>query len=116
MRAPILALALALTTIPAVADSIPPTEARTHVGQNVTVEGVVSGVHHVAPSKVTFIDLGGRYPNNALTCVILKTNAAKFPDVDTLDGKTIEVSGTVTLYKKEPQIILNDAAQIKVKQ
>jgi hypothetical protein len=43
---------------------ISPNEAKDHVGQITTIEGVASEVHHAASGKVTFIDMGGRYPNN----------------------------------------------------
>jgi hypothetical protein len=60
MKALILAFGLALTAIPAVAATITPPEAKAHVGENVTVEGVVSEVHHAASGKAIFLDIGGR--------------------------------------------------------
>jgi DNA/RNA endonuclease YhcR with UshA esterase domain len=115
MKALILAFGLAVTAIPAVAETITPPEAKAHVGQIVTVEGVVSEVHHAAPGKVIFIDMGGRYPNNAFAAVIFAEDANKFPNVDSLEGKTVDVTGAIKLYRGRPEIILNDPAQIKVK-
>jgi DNA/RNA endonuclease YhcR with UshA esterase domain len=86
-----------------------------HVGQNLTVEGVVSEVHHAASGKAIFIDIGGRYPNNPFAAVIFADDASKFPNVDSLEGKTVDISGSVRLYKGKPEIILNDPAQIKAK-
>ena len=80
-----------------------------------TVEGVVSDVHHAASGRATFIDIGGRYPNNPFTAVIFSDDASKFPDVDTLNGKTVDVTGMIKNYKDRPEIILNDANQVKVK-
>jgi DNA/RNA endonuclease YhcR with UshA esterase domain len=115
MRAFILALGLALTAAPALAQTIQPSEAKDHVGQVVTVEGTVSNVHKVASGPATFIDMGGHYPNNVFTAVIFSSDASKFPDVETLNGKVVDITGRVTLYKGEPEIILNDPAQIKAK-
>jgi DNA/RNA endonuclease YhcR with UshA esterase domain len=47
--------------------------------------------------------------------VILAADAAKFPGVTSLNGKTVDVTGKVQLYKGKPEILLTDAAQIKAK-
>jgi DNA/RNA endonuclease YhcR with UshA esterase domain len=115
MKALILAFGLALAAIPAAAETIAPNEAPLRVGQIVTVEGVVSEVHHAASGKVTFIDMGGHYPNNSFAGVIFKDDGSKFPDVDALSGKTIDITGSVRSYRGKPEIILNDTGQIKIK-
>jgi DNA/RNA endonuclease YhcR with UshA esterase domain len=115
MKALILVFGFALTAIPAVAATITPPEAKAHVGEIVTVEGIVSEVHHAASGKVTFIDMGGRYPNNAFAAVIFADDASKFPIVDSLEGKTVDISGSIRLYKGKPEIILNDPTQLKAK-
>jgi DNA/RNA endonuclease YhcR with UshA esterase domain len=116
---PVLAFAftwgLTFASAAALADPIAPTDTPQHVGQSVTVEGVVSEVNTTDRIGVTFVDMGGHYPNNAFTAVILKADAGKFPDVATLAGKTIDVTGTIKLYKGKTEIFLNDAAQVKVK-
>ena len=61
------------------------------------------------------VDIGGRYPNNPFTAVIFSDDAKKFPDVDTLNGKTVGITGTIRRYKDRPEIILNDSTQVKVK-
>jgi len=110
----VIGLALAVAT-PASADIIKPEEAQAHVGQTVTVEGAVSEVHHARSGRATFIDLGGRYPNNAFTAVIFARDAAKFPNVDALNGKTVDITGAVQLRRGKPEIILTDPAQLKPK-
>jgi DNA/RNA endonuclease YhcR with UshA esterase domain len=110
--------AFCLAVTPALAQTATPTvtpaDAKAHVGQTVTVEGAVSDVHTVG-TGVTFIDLGGRYPDNAFTAVIFAADAGKFPNVSALNGKTVDITGPVQLYKGTPEILLNDAAQIKAK-
>ncbi len=114
MRALVLALGLALTATPALAETIQPADAQAYVGQTVTVEGTVSEVH-TARSGARFIDIGGRYPNSVFTAVIFSGDASKFPNVDSLNGKTVDITGPVRLYRGKPEIILKDAAQIKAK-
>jgi DNA/RNA endonuclease YhcR with UshA esterase domain len=115
MRALVLAVGLALTaTTSAVAETIQPSDAPQHLGQSVTVEGTVSEVY-TARSGVTFIDMGGRYPDQAFTGVIFADDSDKFPNVDSLTGKVVDITGRVQSYKGRLEIILNDAAQLKTK-
>jgi len=90
------------------------TEVGSHVGQTVTVEGAVSGVY-TARSGVTFIDMGGPYPNNLFAAVIFSDDAARVGDVSGLTGKTVDVSGTVKLYRGKPEIIVRSRDQLKAK-
>jgi DNA/RNA endonuclease YhcR with UshA esterase domain len=115
LKALVLVFGLVLAAAPAVAQTIKPADARTHVGQTVTVEGVVSGVHVASGNGMTFIDMGGRYPGNAFAAVIFRDDAGKFPNVAALNGKTVDVTGAVKLYKGKAEIILNSAAQLKRK-
>jgi DNA/RNA endonuclease YhcR with UshA esterase domain len=110
-----LALAIIGLTTPAFAETIAPSDTQKYVGKSVTVEGTVSEVHHAASGKVTFVDMGGRYPDNAFAGVLFSDDAGKFPDIDSLDGKTIDITGTIKLYQGRTEIILNDPAQIKAK-
>lgn len=106
--------ALAATT-PSVAETIKPSEAASHLGQSATVEGVVSDVYHAASGNAVFIDIGGRYPKNQFAGVIFSDDEAKFPDVDSLSGQTVDLTGTIKLYRGRPEIILTDPAQIKAR-
>ena len=116
MKCGILILALALTPSATLAQTISPSEAKDHVGQIVTVEGLVGEVHHAASGKVTFIDMGGRYPNNTFAGVLFSGDASKFPEIDSLGGKTIDITGRVQLYRGAAEIIVDDPAQLKAKQ
>jgi DNA/RNA endonuclease YhcR with UshA esterase domain len=123
MKTPVLAFcvfyAFCLAVTPALAQTpatqtIKPADAKAHVGQTVTVEGAVSDVNTVR-TGVTFIDLGGKFPDNVFTAVILSDDAGKFPNVGAFNGKTVDITGKVVLYKGKPQVVLNDAAQITAK-
>ena len=114
MRTFMIAAGMAMAALPAGAQTLVPAEAKTHVGQAVTVEAGVSDVH-TGRSGVTFIDMGGRYPDNDFTAVIFAGDAAKFPNLSALEGKTLAVSGTVELYRGRPEIVVKSADQIKAK-
>jgi hypothetical protein len=115
MRTLVLALGLATIATPVLAQTIPAAAARAHAGATVTVEGTVGDVHAARSGKVTFIDIGGRYPKNPLTAVIFAADAAKFPDLPKLVGKTVDVTGAIRLYKGQPEIVLTSRDQIKAK-
>jgi DNA/RNA endonuclease YhcR with UshA esterase domain len=116
MRALAFALVLTLAAWSAHAQSvIAAADAPKHVGETVTVEGTVSAVHTDSGSGVTFIDMGGRYPDQVFTGVVFKDDASKFPNVESLTGKVVDITGRVHDYKGRPETILNDAAQLKVK-
>ncbi len=95
-------------------DVITPAAASSYMGQTVTIRGVVSDVH-VTRADVTFIDMGGRYPDNAFTAVIFAENDGEFPHVRSLDGRTIEITGRVRLHRGKPEIVLRSAEQMKVR-
>jgi DNA/RNA endonuclease YhcR with UshA esterase domain len=103
-----------LAAVPARAETISPADVKAHAGQTVTVEAAISDVH-TGRSGVTFIEVGGRYPDNDFTAVIFAGDAAKFPNAGTLDGKTVVISGPVQLYQGRPEIILKTADQLKAK-
>ena len=85
-------------------------DAASHIGQTITVEGIVSEVH--VSTRATFIDLGGRYPNEEFTGVIFSSDAGAFPDVEAYEGKTVDITGTVQLYRGRPEIILRAHEQV----
>ncbi len=105
--------ALAAPASPVVAETVAPPDASSYVGQTVTIKGIVDGVHTASRSGVTFIDMGGQYPNNSFTGVIFREDTAKFPSVGSLSGKVVEITGRVRLYKGKPEIILKAAGQLR---
>jgi hypothetical protein len=119
MRTLAIGLCLAVTTVPvlaqtAAAPTIGPADAKSHVGQTAIVQAAVSDVR-TARSGVTFIDMGGRYPDNRFVAVIFVSDIAKFPGIQGLQGKTVAVSGPVELYQGRPEIILRSAGQLQPK-
>jgi DNA/RNA endonuclease YhcR with UshA esterase domain len=93
--------------------TIAPQEAKDYIGKKVIVSGIVDQVTH-SRSDTWFINMGGKYPDNAFTAVIFKADADKFKNLKDLEGKTIEVKGEIKDYRGTPEIILSDSDQLKI--
>jgi len=77
----------------------------------------------VVKGKIAEVNVGERivrlnfeqpYPNNPFTAVIFPANTNKFPEVEKLKGKTVEISGKIAQYRERPQIVLTSTNQVKV--
>jgi DNA/RNA endonuclease YhcR with UshA esterase domain len=64
--------------------------------------------------SVVFINLDQAGPQSPFTAVIFQDNLSSFGDVQSLQGKNVEISGFITEYHKKPEIVLDSASQIKV--
>jgi DNA/RNA endonuclease YhcR with UshA esterase domain len=60
-------------------------------------------------------NMGGTYPNQAFTAFIPSASAAQFPNPRQYEGRTVSVSGKISLYKGKPEIIVNWPSQISAK-
>jgi DNA/RNA endonuclease YhcR with UshA esterase domain len=92
----------------------PPTEAAKHVGETATVTGTVDGFHQSGKGNI-FLNMGGKYPNQAFTAFIPSASAAQFPNPQQYEGRKVAVSGKITLYKGKPEIIVHSPSQIVAK-
>jgi DNA/RNA endonuclease YhcR with UshA esterase domain len=90
------------------------TEAAKHVGETATVADKVDGVHQSGKGNI-FLNMGGKYPNQAFTAFIPSSSAAQFSNPQQYEGRTVAVSGKITLYKGKPEIIVNSPSQISMK-
>ena len=95
---------------------VPVEEAAEHIGERVTVEGVVSGGRYLPDSKTkpTLLNFGPPFPNQTFTIVIRAEARDEFetpPEADLLQ-KTVRVTGFVTSHKGKPQIEVTDRAQM----
>ena len=68
-------------------------------------------------SGITFLNLGGEYPNSPLTIVIFKDKLSNFKNSPEkyYYGKNICVTGKLILYKGKPEIIVSNEMEIVVK-
>jgi|SRR5579859_2640352 len=95
------------------AGGLAPEAASSHVGETATIKGVIATVYR-SRSGVTFLNMGGRYPDNIFTAVIFPEDETKFPNIRALNGKMVEINGFVRLYRGKPEIILRTANQLRV--
>ena len=99
------------------ADPLDPADAANHVGEEATVCGEVSGAKYSdhRERKPTFIDFGPPHPNQVFTALIWGEYRDKFDYVpESLLGKRICVSGTITEHKGKPEIKVTEPSQIRV--
>ena len=91
-------------------------DAAKHVGDSVTLTGKVFGARYLpnGEKQPTLINLGGAYPNQLLTVVIFGPERALFPfkPEEEFVGKTLVVTGRISLYRDKPQIVIHQAAQV----
>lgn len=90
-----------------------PEEAKDHVDETVVIKGEVSQVTITKAGQVYF-NMGGKFPHNVFSAVILKANASRFENVKDYEGKIIEVTGKIKLYNSKPEIVLEKKEQIVI--
>lgn len=91
-------------------DAISAEDAARHDGSLVTVEGVAREVH--TARRATFIDLDGTYPDQPFSAVIFEDDVAKVGDVSDLQGRTVDITGTIRMYREHPEIVVTSRSQI----
>jgi DNA/RNA endonuclease YhcR with UshA esterase domain len=113
MRTLALAMVLALASRAVAVDTVQWNEAEQHVGQNVTVEGRVLGIHCSPTSCLLAFDpTFGRF-----TAVVQARSFKTFPP-ESLDatfvGRKVRVTGTIVLLEKKPEIVLEQPEDIQL--
>jgi len=106
--------AIATLAIAQAPPTYPPEEAPKHVGETATITGTVDSVHQSGKGNI-FLNMGGKYPNQAFTAFIPSSSAAQFSNPQQYEGRTVAVSGKISLYKGKPEIIVNSPSQISAK-
>jgi len=106
-------LAAALGAAPALADSIASKDAGQHIGETTTISGRAAVT--VMPSGEVYIDLDGQNDSAPFSGYVSRWNRGRFQDLLALDGKMVEISGQIATFRNQPQIFLQDPAQIRAK-
>jgi len=75
-------------------------EAAKHIGETASITDKVDGVHQSGKGNI-FLNMGGKYPNQAFTAFIPAANASQFSEVQQYEGRTVAVSGKIALYRGE---------------
>ena len=104
---------LLLVAAPASAAVYTNTEAATHVGEQATVQGRVTGVH-LSTRGTLFLNFGLPFPSSNFVAMVPATDAAKFGDPNQYKNKTVQVSGKIQMYQEKPEIVMHGADQLKV--
>jgi DNA/RNA endonuclease YhcR with UshA esterase domain len=96
-------------------------EAAKKVNEKVTVEFEVKSTGQSMNQKLVFLNSESNHRNDKnFTIVIDPKSLEKFAKAGVADpkafykGKTVRVTGTVSLYENKPQIKVDDPEQIKV--
>lgn len=105
-------------TFPAFASDISPNLVANHVGQTVTVCGVVSQVCVTKQDNV-FLNFGGVYPHHLFSAVVRKRRSPEMLAegaqwLKDLEGKEIAVTGEVKIYDKKPEIVLRTRENLRI--
>lgn len=87
-------------------------EAKKFVGTNAVVVGKVAEVYRT--EKLVRINLEEKYPKQLFTAVVFASNYKTFPDLDSLTGKTIELSGKIVEFQGRPEMVLTSKGQLRV--
>src|SRR5438094_7378460 len=106
--------AVATLAIAQTPPTYPPEEAAKHVGETATVTAKVEGVHQSGKGNI-FLNMGGKYPNQPFTAFIPTSSTAQFSNPQQYEGKTVAVSGKITLYHGKAEIIVTNVSQIIIK-
>lgn len=92
-------------------------EVSSYVGQSITICTEVKGVSVDSAIKQipTLLFLCAPFPRQVLNVVIRKDVAAKFSTSPTTwNGKQICVTGTISIYKGKPEIVVKNKDQIVI--
>lgn len=110
-RLPILFL-LALLSPLVWSQSIDVSQTGDHINQPATVIGKVSRVNTI-PSGLTFINFETT-GNGPRFSVVVRKDLTDAATLQSFEAKTVEVSGTITLYNDSPQILLDSPSDIRI--
>jgi len=86
-------------------------EAKDHIGEYLTVEGLIASVYTSGKGN-TFLNFGAPYANQTFTAVVFSSASSRFMGLHNWEGRRVRVTGLVKLYKGRPEIILERPTQL----
>jgi DNA/RNA endonuclease YhcR with UshA esterase domain len=93
------------------ADDLP--AAKQLVGKSGSFQGTVVRVYAPSSNRVVLLDFAREY-RTAVTAVVQAADFARFPDLTTVKGKRVLVTGKVSEFKGQPQIELTRPDDLKI--
>lgn len=82
-------------------------------GKQGAFKGTVAKVFVPKSGAIVILNFDRNY-KNALTAVVKKSNFSKFPDLNSLDGKFVVITGKFVEYRGAIEIELTDPDQIRI--
>jgi len=83
------------------------------IGKEVSVEGLVQSTGKGDDDGVRFLNLSAK-PQTGFVAAVFPSAYKKLGPVKKMEGKNIRVTGTLEKYKKQTQIKVTKASQVKV--
>jgi DNA/RNA endonuclease YhcR with UshA esterase domain len=83
------------------------------IGKEVSVEGLVQSTGKGDDDGVRFLNLSAK-PQTGFVAAVFPSAYKKLGPINKLEGKNIRVTGTLEKYKKQTQIKVTKASQVKV--
>ena len=111
------ALIIFIPILQAQGNHIAATEAKSHVGERATVCGKVVSARYASTSKgqPTFLNLDEPYPKQVFTILIWGSDRARFGEPESkYRDQRVCVTGKITSYRGEPEVVANDPTQVEV--
>ncbi len=93
------------------AGTIPYSEAPKHIGEQASVQGTLVKAYTSASGTV-FLDFCASYKSCPFSGVIFADDAKAFGDLSRYAGRAITVTGKITSYQGQAEMILSDPSQI----
>jgi micrococcal nuclease len=87
-------------------------EAKKHLNTEAIVTGKIVEVNK--SERVVHINFEKPFPNHPFSATIFANKTNLFPEVDKLQGKTVEITGKIVEYRNRPEIVLTSTNQLHV--
>jgi len=86
--------------------------AKLFIGETNTIIGRVAQV--TIREKVVYLNLGKPYPDMLCSGIIFASKTNQFGDLTQLQGKIVLITGKITQYNDQPQIVIDGKEQLEV--
>jgi len=87
-------------------------QAATHANEEACVTGRVLRAY-TSRSGNTFLDFCEDYRTCPFTSIIFASDRSKFGNLESLQGRQMELRGKIQIYHDQPEIVLKEASQIR---
>jgi len=87
-------------------------QAAAHANEQACVTGRVLRAY-TSKSGNTFLDFCENYRSCPFTSIIFASDRSKFGNLESLQGRQMELRGKIQIYHDQPEIVLRDPTQIR---